>query len=89
MRQTIEHLETPHALRRRTSAGLCRHGRGVGEGPGQRCGGGRRRQFFVAGVYNGPVDFDPSAGKAVLPGTGSDDAFLAKYSPAGHLIWRG
>ena len=42
---------------------------------------------YLAGVYNGPVDFDPSAATANLPGTGSDDAFLVKYSPAGKLVW--
>jgi hypothetical protein len=43
---------------------------------------------YVVGVYNGAIDFDPSSTRTVtLPNTASDDAFVAKYSPAGALFW--
>jgi hypothetical protein len=42
---------------------------------------------YIAGVYNGPVDFDPTAKSTVLPGSNSDDGYIAKYSPTGQLLW--
>lgn len=38
---------------------------------------------FVTGVFRNEADFGPTN----LTSAGRDDAFLAKYSPAGQLIW--
>jgi hypothetical protein len=42
---------------------------------------------YVSGYFAGTVDFDPSPGTFNLTSTGSFDAFAAKYSPAGGLVW--
>ena len=42
--------------------------------------------ILVAGYFQGVVDFDPSSGTANLTNIGADDAFIAKYSPAGAYI---
>jgi hypothetical protein len=45
---------------------------------------------YVVGVYNGAVDFDPSPSRTLtLPfmPNGGDEAFVAKYSPTGGLLW--
>ncbi|MGD9720609.1 MAG: hypothetical protein AB7O59_16600 [Pirellulales bacterium] len=44
---------------------------------------------YVAGLFNGAVDFDPGPGTFQLTSTGAADAFLAKYGPAGNLLWAG
>ncbi|HTF04271.1 MAG TPA: T9SS type A sorting domain-containing protein [Bacteroidia bacterium] len=42
----------------------------------------------VTGFYDGSnVDFDPSGNTVNLSSTGSNDIFLAKYSPAGQYEW--
>jgi hypothetical protein len=44
--------------------------------------------IYVAGSFDGTTDFDPSATTANLTSLGmNDDAFIAKYSPAGTYIW--
>lgn len=45
---------------------------------------------YVAGAFRGTVDFDPGPGRTELTASGEFrdfDAFLAKYSPAGELVW--
>jgi len=46
---------------------------------------------YVAGAFSGLIDFDPGPGAAYLvSATAADfatDAFVAKYSPSGSLIW--
>jgi hypothetical protein len=42
---------------------------------------------FVSGYFTGSVDFDPGAGTTSLNAGSADDAFLAKYSPTGALLW--
>ena len=42
---------------------------------------------YVAGSFSGTVDFDPASGVANLTSAGSDDAFAAKYTPTGSLLW--
>lgn len=43
---------------------------------------------YVTGYFNGTVDFDPSAQTFNLSSRGgSDDIFVAKYSPSGEFIW--
>ena len=43
---------------------------------------------YVVGVYAGAVDFDPSPARTfTLPSTSGNEAFVAKYSPAGGLLW--
>ena len=42
---------------------------------------------YVAGYFNGTVDFDPSAAVANLTAAGSNDIFFGKYSSIGALTW--
>ncbi len=42
---------------------------------------------YAAGHFQGTVDFDPGAGVTELVSYGARDAFVAKYSPAGDLVW--
>ncbi|HVK14543.1 MAG TPA: tandem-95 repeat protein, partial [Gemmataceae bacterium] len=44
---------------------------------------------YVAGAFNGTVDFDPGPGTAHLASTGPTDVYLAKYTAAGTLVWAG
>ena len=41
----------------------------------------------VAGLFSGTADFEPGAGRVLLTAVGDTDAFIAKYSPAGNLVW--
>jgi gliding motility-associated-like protein len=43
--------------------------------------------IYVAGYFNGTVDFDPGLGIANLTATAGQDGFLAKYSSAGVYQW--
>jgi VCBS repeat-containing protein len=46
--------------------------------------------LYVAGSFNGTVDFDPGAGTTNLTNADTTaDAFLAKYTSAGALLWVG
>lgn len=42
---------------------------------------------YVAGYFSGTTDLDPSAGVYNITSAGSEDAFLACYTPAGALLW--
>jgi hypothetical protein len=42
--------------------------------------------IFLAGMFHGTMDFDPSAGTGILS-TGAEDMFLAKYDTAGNYLW--
>ncbi|MBI2423656.1 MAG: DUF5011 domain-containing protein [Candidatus Hydrogenedentes bacterium] len=42
---------------------------------------------FVAGNFRGTADFDPSGATVALTSGGEDDAFVAKYTSAGALLW--
>jgi hypothetical protein len=42
---------------------------------------------LLAGTFWGTVDFDPGSGTNELTSSGMRDAFLAKYSENGELIW--
>ena len=42
---------------------------------------------LVAGIFNDSVDFDPGPGTAALQATAGGDVYLAKFSPAGALLW--
>lgn len=42
---------------------------------------------YVAGYFNGVVDFDPGAGVANLTSGGGDEIFVAKFDSTGSLIW--
>ena len=44
--------------------------------------------IYVGGLFQGPADFDPNAGTFQLSSVdGSLDAFIARLSPEGNLIW--
>jgi len=43
--------------------------------------------IYITGYFNGTVDFDPSAGVFNITSTAGQDAFIAKYSPAGAFLW--
>ncbi len=42
---------------------------------------------YVTGTFNGTVDFDYGPGTYSLTSAGGDDAFVAKYSAGGALVW--
>src|SRR4051794_231373 len=41
----------------------------------------------VAGLFSGTADFDPTSGKTLLTAVGDSDAFVARYSSSGALMW--
>jgi hypothetical protein len=47
--------------------------------------------IYIAGQFDGPADFpvpgSAAAAVVTLPGIGEADAFVAKYSPTGQLLW--
>jgi hypothetical protein len=43
--------------------------------------------IYVGGTFRGTVDFDRGPGTVTLTSTGTPDAYLAKYSAAGSLVW--
>src|SRR5438045_1426330 len=44
--------------------------------------------IVVAGIFSLTANFDPSkSGQSLLTSVGESDAFVAKYSPDGRLIW--
>ena len=42
---------------------------------------------FIAGIFNGTVDFDPGPANTALEAAGNSELYLAKYSSAGALLW--
>ena len=42
---------------------------------------------YMAGTFNGSVDFDPGSGSATLTSVGVDNQFFAKYDANGNYIW--
>jgi len=45
--------------------------------------------FWVAGAFNGSVDFDPGAEVNLTNASGQEDVFLARYSSSGGFLWAG
>ncbi len=43
--------------------------------------------IYLAGSFSGTVDFDPGPGVASLSAQVGNDAFIAKYTPTGSLMW--
>lgn len=46
-----------------------------------------QKNVYLAGVFRGTVDFDPSGNAYNLITDGSDDIFVAKYDSMGNFIW--
>jgi hypothetical protein len=44
-------------------------------------------EVYVAGKFEGTMDFDPSSAENVLVTRWGELPFLVKYSPQGHLVW--
>ena len=42
---------------------------------------------YVAGTFEGNVDFDPSPSKDIHSSKGADDAFLSKFDASGNFLW--
>lgn len=42
---------------------------------------------YVTGYFSDTVDFDPGVGVTNLIATGTEDAFIVKYSSSGSLVW--
>jgi len=47
----------------------------------------RNDNVYVTGYFNGTIDFDPGVGSYELTSTNGVDAFVAKLTPTGELIW--
>ena len=43
--------------------------------------------LYVAGHFDGTRDFDPGVGVCLLESRGGHNGYVAKYSPAGGLVW--
>lgn len=43
--------------------------------------------IYLAGSFNGPADFDPSATSVMLPSIGLQDIYLASYDASGNYLW--
>jgi len=46
-----------------------------------------QNNIYITGIFEGTVDFDPSAGVKNLTSVGGYDTYVAKYTSAGALIW--
>lgn len=62
-----------------------------GPSRGSAIGSDGQGNLYVLGTFSGIADFDPGPGTFYLPGpevsTRGSEMFIAKYSPAGELIW--
>ena len=45
------------------------------------------RNVYMAGHFQGAVDFDPGVNEYMLTAEGDDDIFISKTSPIGDVIW--
>src|SRR5215203_293397 len=43
--------------------------------------------IYATGSYGTTADFDPGPGVTAFTAVGSDDVWVAKYTPAGALVW--
>ena len=59
----------------------------TGDDAGQSVATDSSGNVYVAGSFHGTVDFDPGPGVYNLTSAGGSDAFIAKYTPAGALVW--
>lgn len=48
---------------------------------------GGSNEVFVGGYFRGRIDFDPGPGERILDSGPAEAGFIAKYGPAGNLIW--
>ena len=59
----------------------------AGDDVGQSIATDASGNVYVAGSFHGTVDFDPGPGVYNLTSAGGSDAFVAKYTPSGALLW--
>lgn len=60
---------------------------GTGSDKGQSIATDSAGNVYLTGTFSGEVDFDPGPGSYPLTGVASNRVFVAKYTPAGALIW--
>ena len=48
---------------------------------------GKAGDIYITGRFEGTIDFDPGPGTEERTSNGFSDAFVARYSPAGSLVW--
>ncbi len=62
---------------------------GTGSTSGTAIAADSSGNVYVAGNFQGTSDFDPSTGTDNLTDTGFQNAYIAKYSSSGALVWAG
>jgi hypothetical protein len=60
---------------------------GTGANAGLAIATDNEGNIYVAGQFQGPADFPAATAMITLPGFGHANAFVAKYSSAGQVLW--
>src|SRR4051794_1444224 len=58
-----------------------------GADSGQAIGTDASGNVYVAGTFAISADLDPGSGTSTVTSAGSDDVFVAKYTPTGEFVW--
>src|SRR5262249_6139334 len=82
---TIESLESRWLLT--ADFGFAFKVGGTGDDRGNAVASDSAGNSYVVGNFSGTVDFDPGAATKNLISSGAVDAFVAKYSSGGALVW--